>query len=291
MGTLVSSGGGVPVPKGSNLPQGYEQRALSPRFEEYIAHLRSLQRREWWTWGVTMFVLLLLTAAVASLALPEIAGHRGRLFDSAVFQSVFGLTMLIFLLGGYLTYEKTLINRLRIDLAEGQSHSALWRDLALVDSLTGLFNRRFAERQMKAEVARAQRKSYQLTVVLFDLNNFKEINDQYGHAAGDVALKAFADRLTGACRQGDLAVRLGGDEFMLLLPECDATQVHLLLERMENISAEISGRNICITYAVGWADCKKGQRPQDLLDEADRALYLHKQSGKRQASDGVPISG
>ena len=261
-----------------------EQRALSPRFEEYLEHLRALQRREWWTWGVTMFVLVLLTAAVASLALPEISAQRGRLFNSPVFQSVSGLTMLIFLLGGYLTYEKVLINRLRIDLAEGQSHSAVWRDLALVDSLTGLFNRRFAERQLKAEVARAHRKNYQLTVVLFDLNDFKTINDQYGHAAGDTALKAFAESLTSATRQGDVAVRLGGDEFMLLLPECDATQVHLLLERMQSVEAEIDNKKIAITYAVGWADWQKGQRPQDLLDEADKALYLHKQSGKRQAT-------
>jgi diguanylate cyclase (GGDEF)-like protein len=255
-----------------------------------MGHLRSLQRREWWTWAVTMFVLLLLTGAVASLALPEIAAQRSRWFNSPVFQSVSGLIMLIFLLGGYLTYEKTLINRLRIDLAEGQSHSAIWRDLALVDSLTGLFNRRFAERQMKAELARAQRKNYQLTAVLFDLNDFKEINDQYGHAAGDTALKAFADRLTGACRQGDIAARLGGDEFMLLLPECDATQVHLLLDRMEGIEADIEGKRIRITYAVGWADCQKGQRPEELLDEADKALYIHKQSGKRQTTVGIPVS-
>lgn len=275
---------------GSNWPQAQEQRALSPRFEEYIEHLRALQRREWWTWAVTMFVLLLLTGAVASLALPEIAAQRNRWFGSPVFQSVSGLTMLIFLLGGYLTYEKTLINRLRIDLAEGQSHSAIWRDLALVDSLTGLFNRRFAERQMKAEVARAQRKNYQLTVVLFDLNDFKNINDRYGHAAGDTALKAFADRLTGASRQGDIAARLGGDEFMLLLPECDATQVHLLLERMGAIEADIDGKRIRITYAVGWADCQRGQRPEELLDAADKALYLHKQSGKRQSHIAVPVA-
>lgn len=276
--------------EGSNWQQGQEQRALSPRFEEYISHLRSLQRREWWTWAVTMFVLLLLTGAVASLALPEIAAQRSRWFGSPVFQSVSGLTMLIFLLGGYLTYEKTLINRLRIDLAEGQSHSAIWRDLALVDSLTGLFNRRFAERQMKAEVARAQRKNYQLTVVLFDLNDFKNINDQYGHAAGDTALKAFADRLTSACRQGDIAARLGGDEFMLLLPECDATQVHLLLDRMEAIEADVDGKKIGITYAVGWADCQRGQPPEELLDAADKALYLHKQSGKRQSHEAVPVT-
>ncbi|MGH9574975.1 MAG: GGDEF domain-containing protein [Candidatus Acidiferrales bacterium] len=260
----------------------HEQRVLSPRFEEYLEHLRTLQRREWRTWAVTMFVLLLLTAAVASLALPEIMAQHVRPFSSPVFQSVSGLTMLIFLLGSYLTYEKILINRLRIDLAEGQSHSAVWRDLALVDSLTGLFNRRFAERQLKAEVARAHRKNYQLTVVLFDLNDFKAINDQHGHAAGDIALKAFAERLTSATRQGDVAVRLGGDEFMLLLPECDATQVHLLLERMENVEAEINGKKIAITYAVGWSDWQKGESPQDLLDEADRALYQHKQSKKRQ---------
>ena len=262
---------------------GHEQRVLSPRFEEYLEHLRALQRREWWTWGVTMFVLLLLTAAVASLSLPEMATQPGHVFKSPVFQSISGLTMLIFLLGGYLTYEKMLINRLRVDLAEGQSHSAVWRDLALVDSLTGLFNRRFAERQLKAEVARAQRKNYQLTVVLFDLNDFKTINDRHGHAAGDTALKVFAERLTSASRQGDIAVRLGGDEFMLLLPECDATQVHLLLERMENIEVDLSGERVAIRYSVGWADCQKGQRPQDLLDEADKALYLHKQSGTRVA--------
>lgn len=273
----------------TNLLPGQEQKALSPRFEEYIANLRGLQRREWWAWGTTMFVLLLLTGGVASLALPQMFVQRASWFHSPVFQSVSGLTLLVLLLGGYLTYEKTLINRLRIELAEGQSHSAIWRDLALVDSLTGLFNRRFAERQLKAEVARAQRKSYHLTVVLFDLNDFKNVNDQYGHAAGDIALKAFADRLTNACRQGDIAARLGGDEFMLLLPECDATQVHLLLARMAGIEGQINGRGIPVTFAVGWSDYRKGQRPQDLLDEADRALYLHKQTGKLQATSAVTV--
>jgi diguanylate cyclase (GGDEF)-like protein len=273
----------------NTLLRGQEQKALSPRFEEYVANLRGLQRREWWAWGTTMVVLLLLTVAVASLSLPEMFGPRTSWFHSPVFQSVSGLTMLVLLLGGYLTYEKTLINRLRVELAEGQSHSAIWRDLALVDSLTGLFNRRFAERQLKAEVARAQRKNYHLTVVLFDLNDFKNINDQHGHAAGDIALKAFADRLTNACRQGDVAARLGGDEFMLLLPECDATQVHLLLSRMDAIEAQINGRGIPVTFAVGWSDYQKGQRPQDLLDEADRALYLHKQTGNLQTTAPVTV--
>jgi diguanylate cyclase (GGDEF)-like protein len=278
------------VPKGgSSWINIHEQRALSPRFEEYLDHLRALQRREWWTWGITMFVLILMTGAIVSLALPTMLDDHDTVFNSPIFQSVSGLTLLIVLLGGYLTYEKMLINRLRIELAEGQSHSAIWRDLALVDSLTGLFNRRFAERQMKAEVARAQRKKYQLTVVLFDLNNFKQINDRHGHSAGDIALKAFADRLTGASRQGDVAVRLGGDEFMLLLPECDAIQVRHLLERMKDVTAEINGKRIPITYAVGWAECQKGQQPQDLLDEADKALYQDKQAAHNTRSAGEPV--
>lgn len=278
--------------EGSNLTRAQEQQPSSPRFEEYLENLRRLQKREWRTWAVTMFVLLLLTAAVASLSLPEILSERQRqmMWNSPVFQSVSGLTLLIFLLGAYLTYEKVLINRLRCDLVEGQSHSAIWQDLAMVDSLTGLFNRRFAERQLKAEVARAHRKNHQLTVVLLDLNNFKQINDQHGHAAGDVALKAFANRLASASRQGDTAVRLGGDEFMLLLPECDLSQVHLLLDRMEHIEAEINGKKIEITYAVGCADCQKGQRPQELLDAADKALYQQKQAAKKPVDAGVVVS-
>lgn len=262
------------------LKQSHDPRALSPRFEEYLDHLRALQRREWWAWGTTMFVLLLLTIAVASLALPDIMSWSLSMIQSPVFQSVSGLTLLIILLGGYLTYEKTLINRLRMELAEGQSHSAIWRDLALVDSLTGLFNRRFAERQLKVEMARAQRRGYQLTVVLFDLNDFKSINDTHGHAVGDAALKAFADRLTKESRQGDIAARLGGDEFMLMLPECDTKQVPLLLGRMAEIFVGIDGRQIPVTFSVGFSDCRAGQKPEELMDEADRALYIHKNSAK-----------
>ena len=277
---------------GSQWISSHEQRALSPRFEEYIDRLKRLQRREWWTWGVTMFILILMTGAVASLALPAMVDEQISLLHSPVFQSVAGLMLLIVLLGIYVTYEKILINRLRIELAEGQSHSAIWRDLALVDSLTGLFNRRFAERQMKAEVARAQRKRYQLTVVLFDLNDFKQINDRFGHLAGDIALKAFADRITAASRQGDVAIRLGGDEFMLLLPECDSAQVSVLLDRMKNIEADINGQRIPITFAVGWAQCERGQQPKDLLEEADKALYLHKQTSRQSDPSlaTVPLS-
>jgi len=149
-----------------------------------------------------------------------------------------------------------------------------------VDPLTGLYNRRFAERTLKAEIARAQRKGYPLTLVLFDLNSFKQINDRFGHAAGDLVLKEFADRLTKAVREADVAARLGGDEFMLLLTECDSSRVATVLQRLKSIEVDIAGQRIPIQFAVGWQEYRHDQSMQELMREADQALYLHKQAGK-----------
>lgn len=251
-----------------------------PRRGEYVTRLRELQRREWWTWGSSLFVMLLLTGAIASLAFPAILEEMKAGLGSGVLQSVSGLLVLILLFGCYLTYEKLLINRLRLDLAERQIHSTLWRNLALVDPLTGLYNRRFAERTLKAEMARAQRKGYALTLVLFDLNSFKQINDRFGHAAGDLVLKEFAARLGGAVREADVAARLGGDEFMLLLTECDSSQVQTVLHRLRSIEIELSGQRIPVEFAVGWKEYRHGESPQDFMTQADKALYLDKHSTK-----------
>ena len=144
----------------------------------------------------------------------------------------------------------------------------------------GLYNRRFAERTLKAEMARAQRKGYALTLVLFDLNSFKQINDRFGHASGDLVLKEFADRLTKAVREADVAARLGGDEFMLILTECDSSRVQSVLQRLNTIEIDLAGQRIPIEFSVGWQEYQKDQSLQDLMREADKALYSHKQAGK-----------
>jgi diguanylate cyclase (GGDEF)-like protein len=245
-----------------------------------MQRLRELQRREWWTWGSSVLVMLLLTGAIASLSFPDIFDEMKAGMGSGILQSISGLLILIVLFGCYLTYEKHLINRLRLDLAEKQVHSTLWRNLALVDPLTGLYNRRFAERTLKAEMGRAQRKGYPLTLVLFDLNNFKQINDRFGHAAGDLVLKEFADRLTKAVREADVAARLGGDEFMLLLTECDSSKVQSVLQRLKSIETRLSGQRISVEFSVGWQEYQQHHQPQDLMREADKALYSHKQATK-----------
>src|SRR5207237_4051929 len=104
-------------------------------------------------------------------------------------------------------------------------HSDIVRNLAMIDPLTGLYNRRYAEQRLSAEVARSARRGHPLTILSLDLNNFKEINDTYGHPAGDLVLQEFAAHLNKVIRGSDLAVRLGGDEFLVLLPDCTAEEL------------------------------------------------------------------
>jgi diguanylate cyclase (GGDEF)-like protein len=265
-----------------------EVQQLAPG--EYYSKLQRLQRREWWTWGTSLVVIFLLTAGIASLSVPAIVEEKNTVYGTGVMQAISGLVFLILLFGCYLTYEKILINRLRLELAERQSHSILWRDLAMVDPLTGLYNRRYAERRLREEISRSERRGYALTLVLFDLDKFKQINDQHGHPAGDAILKEFANCLGKAVRVADLAARLGGDEFMLLLTECDATQVPIMLKRLENAAAEIDGQTIPIGFSVGWKEYEPGENAPDLFAAADRALYRDKESRKRAASStpGAP---
>jgi diguanylate cyclase (GGDEF)-like protein len=254
------------------------------RSAEYSARLRKLQEREWWTWGLSVVAMLLLTAAIASLSLPAILEDRERSRHSGVLPAVAGLVCLILLFGCYLTYEKFLINRLRLELAERQSNSTQWQNLALVDPLTGLYNRRFADRHLKAEIARSQRKGYSLTLVLFDLNNFKQINDRFGHPAGDQVLKVFAERLGGAIREVDLAARLGGDEFMVLLPECDSMHLPAVLQRLESIEVGLGGKRVSVGFSVGWSEYGTGKDSEAMFREADQALYADKLNSK-----GAPL--
>lgn len=248
--------------------------------EPYVARLRELERGEWLRWGWSVLVMLVLTGTIASLAFPAILQDQKAAYRTGVLQAVAGLVCLILLLGGYLTYEKTLINRLRLELLGRQSHFTAWRNLALADPLTGLYNRRFAERRLKEEIARSQRKGYDLTVMLVDLDDFKQINDRFGHAAGDEALKEFAARLACAIRGGDFAARLGGDEFLLLLTECNRFQVQKVLQRLEGVEISLHGRRIRVGFSAGWEQYAPGDTPEKLLANADKLLYSNKQSRK-----------
>ncbi|HLZ52245.1 MAG TPA: GGDEF domain-containing protein [Candidatus Acidoferrum sp.] len=257
---------------------------------EIVENLRKIEKRDWWVWANSIFVMLLLTGALISFALPSLRQGGTTLFRIKFSEAIFGLVALVLVFIGYTIYQQVLIKRLRRQLAERQHHTLILRELAMIDALTGLYNRRFAKQRLAAEVARSTRKGHPLTVVLLDLNEFKHINDTYGHAAGDLVLQEFAAALNRVVRSGDLAVRMGGDEFLLILPECNLAQLQLVLDRLGPVEVVWEGRKFTIKYSVGWKEYGPGDEPESMLAAADQALYANKRAAKQApVRDSVPV--
>ncbi|WP_310451595.1 bifunctional diguanylate cyclase/phosphodiesterase [Sulfuritalea sp.] len=154
------------------------------------------------------------------------------------------------------------------------------------DPLTDLYNQRMFWELLGYEVSRSKRHNQPFAVMMLDLDNFKTINDLYGHHFGDSFLKAFADLLHRAIRNGDLLARYGGDEFCIILPETEDTQAHMVAQRiaelLEDFSAETSdGQKVRATTSIGIAvSPNHGDNPKDLFLVADNMMYKAKKQGK-----------
>lgn len=234
--------------------------------------LRKIQNRNWWSWSNSVVVVVLLTCAIASFTLPSLL-QNDELSQSNLDLAVRGLIGLILIFSIYSLWQQIRIKVLCDEIQVKQASAETLYKLAMFDPLTGLYNRRFAEPRVEMEVLRCERKGTSLTVLILDLDRFKQINDRHGHPAGDVVLRSFAHRLRKAIRASDLAARLGGDEFMILLPECDAKQLQHVLSRLANLVVEIDGQPMPISFSAGWREYEPGQKPYDLLEAADKALY------------------
>jgi len=158
--------------------------------------------------------------------------------------------------------------------------------LSLTDDLTGLFNHRYLVRALEAEFLRTLRYKRSLSVLLFDIDNFKEVNDVYGHICGDAVLAKIASLIRGCLRSSDMAARYGGDEIAVLLPETEKAKAAEVAEKLrslvEKTSFEWSGRAFNVTCSIGIASAPDSCIPDwnALLDMADKALYKGKGKGK-----------
>src|SRR6266699_2652492 len=258
--------------------------SIKARDLELERQFRRIEKRDWWLWAWCILVVLLLVFAVIALCLPAVRSGAETIFKVKMVDVVFGLIALVVLFNVYAVSQAILIRRLRRQLAEKQGHSDLLRNLAMVDPLTGLYNRRFAEQRLAAEVARSERKGHPLTILTLDLNSFKQINDTYGHPAGDQVLLEFAARLNHVIRGSDLAVRLGCDEFLVLLPECTLEQLQLVLGRLGSLEVNWQGQKIPVSFSAGWKEYEMGDRPEELLACADQALYARKRASRETPS-------
>jgi diguanylate cyclase (GGDEF)-like protein len=159
------------------------------------------------------------------------------------------------------------------------------RQLAYHDFLTGLPNRRLFHDRLNVEIARAHRNRQKLAVMLLDLDNFKDVNDTLGHSVGDQLLQAVGERLTSLLRQSDTVARMGGDEFMLILPESDGDEdaVAVAVKVLEAFRKpfEFDGHEIRITTSVGIALYPDdGEDWDTLMKNVDIAMYRAKDRGR-----------
>jgi diguanylate cyclase (GGDEF)-like protein len=169
-----------------------------------------------------------------------------------------------------------------VALENARLHSMVERQ-ALVDGLTGLANRRAASDALHAEAARAERLETPLSLVLADLDGFKDVNDAHGHAVGDEVLRVFAEVLRETLRESDVAGRWGGEEFLLLLPGADGEGAAQLAERVRiGLAARRvpSVPGLRVTASFGVAEYAGETNPEQLLEAADGALYRAKRVGK-----------
>ncbi|MBS4088520.1 diguanylate cyclase [Pseudomonas rustica] len=155
------------------------------------------------------------------------------------------------------------------------------RALSVTDSLTGIHNRRYFQERLTTEMARVERGGGELSVIMLDIDHFKRINDQYGHAVGDRVLQAVCERIGHRLRRTDVFCRLGGEEFMVLCPDIDGEHAHMLAvelwQGLRGAPVDVVG---VVTASFGIASWRTGEGADALLLRADSGVYAAKQGGR-----------
>ncbi|MFP7721391.1 GGDEF domain-containing protein [Lysobacter sp. A3-1-A15] len=225
---------------------------------------------------------LRLGLAPAALLLSRVlTGHQP--LDDAFTNDVWLLVLILGLSawGGHMQV------RLLVDLLGAQ------RD-ATLDPLTGLANRRYAEKRLHSDRAHALRRGEPLSVAMVDLDHFKRVNDTWGHAGGDLALVAVAAALQGQLRGSDLGARFGGEEFLVVLPDAETAQALRVAERIRERIAELGieapGGSFGVAASIGIASLRGDESIGELLARADAALYRSKAEGRNRCTTDIPVA-
>ena len=233
--------------------------ALAPGTSSYYQRIESYAQQIRGTDDVATIINILDEALGDTRALN---GHRGVKVDPDA-----------------LTNAERRIEALRIEVEQ-------LRGLVHVDPLTGTMNRSGLDQTFAREAARADRNKAPLAVALLDIDDFKNINDQHGHQAGDAVLVHLAQVIRRTIRPSDVVVRFGGEEFLFLLPDSATEHAAKALTRLQDDldrDALIhAGRKLPITFSAGIAAHKTGETRDDVIAHADRALYQAKRAGKRR---------
>jgi diguanylate cyclase (GGDEF)-like protein len=237
---------------------------------QHIARYREVSRLNYFAWAfLAMWTAVVMLSLWWNLAQPRPQTAMGLWWGHGLLW-IMGLGGIIF---GF--------NRLRV------AHNHIIT-LMCTDALTGIANRRLFLESLGGAISFAQRHQTPLSIIMADLDDFKSVNDTFGHNAGDHVLQAFATLLMENSRQEDLAARFGGEEFIMMLPGAGPEEAAVLGERLRRHWTELTypGLRIDLTASFGVAAYQTGDRVDGFIERADKALYEAKIMGKNQVVVG-----
>ncbi|GAB7388762.1 hypothetical protein BSNK01_26000 [Bacillaceae bacterium] len=224
------------------------------------------------TWKMATFVGL---SGIVIMAITEFVANREQMtFEIVIRLTVTGVVE--WLVFAVVAFFRIKVARLIAELEK----------LVLTDPLTKIYNRRYLDIYMEKAIPLSQRKEYTMTLIMFDIDYFKKINDTYGHAAGDMVLKKLARVVKGIIREYDVFVRTGGEEFLIILPNCPLDEGIKIAERIrkdiERTKFVHKGKRIPVTISVGVTEYIKGNNLNQFIEKADQALYRAKETGRNK---------
>ncbi len=233
--------------------------------------------------AVVAAATLVSLALVAAIGPPLTTAALGAAIGTRLLETV-GFAIVAAMIGRTLRSSRAAIAARADELEDLRVRAEA---LSFTDSLTGLYNRRFADEGLERQIADARR-GRTFSIAAFDLDGFKRLNDSRGHAAGDDVLVDFARLLRAGLRGADIPIRMGGDEFLILLPGTGLAQAILVVERLSGAVREAcwGAPDTPVTVSSGIAQWTEGQSAQGLLQSADRSLYIAKREHQTAVEAG-----
>jgi diguanylate cyclase (GGDEF)-like protein len=255
--------------------------SLDPGENELQQEQSLIQKRDSSLGRYSIFVSLLLVVAIITLAVMAGRQGTGTFLKIRLTEAIFGLVATIVLFNVYTIRQEFLIKRLQAQLVDKQAQFYGLRNLSMLDPLTGLYNRRFADQRLSAEVARTQRMGHPLAVVMLDLKQFGQINDRLGREAGDQALREFAARMSSVIRGSDLAVRLDDNKFMMILPECATEQLTRIITRLSPFELNWKGHQVPLQFTSAFKQYQIGESSDEFIARVEQSLIAAKRTGAK----------
>ncbi|MBI1941721.1 MAG: GGDEF domain-containing protein [Acidobacteria bacterium] len=258
------------------------ERQVEQRTERLQQEIKALDGRDLQLWSIGLLMILVVAAGFVALILPNVMWGLGELRVAGRYlpQLFFGFISLIVLFNVYAFHQRWLLRNTREELVRQLVRGEAAEQLAMMDPLTGVFNRRYLDEVLPKEINRAERLKHELAFIMIDVDGFKSVNTRFGHVVGDQVLTEVAHVLKGHFRLSDSIIRYGGDEFLVLMVDTDEHGGQVSAERLQgsvdrwNAASVIPGYKMSLSCGV--ATFAKGASPAEAIEAADQRMYHQK---------------